>query len=184
MEKLERFLPDGTSAGCGVERARAHAEGILHGASHIFICRKRNGVIEVLLQRRALCKDSYPGCLDISSAGHIEHGSDFLQTAMKEMEEELGLRVSADDLRELFMQTVDLSSCFRGQPFIDREINRVYLYVPEEEPIFRIQQEELSEVLWMRLDEVLRRVRMGDPEYCLEAEELERAVRRIGEIMN
>ncbi len=178
------FLPDGTAAGCGADRARAHAEGILHGASHVFICRKRGGVIEVLLQRRAQCKDSFPGCLDISCAGHIERGSDFLETALKELSEELGLSVSPDALTELLVQTVDIHSIFRGQPFIDREINRVYLYVPEEEPVFRIQEEELSEVVWMGLDEVLERVRAGKSEYCLEADELERAVCRIREIMN
>ncbi len=183
MEQLELFLPDGTHAGGGVDRARAHAEGILHGASHVFVCRKKNGEIEVLLQRRALCKDSFPGCLDISSAGHIERGSDFLDTAMKEMSEELGLSVLGDDLVELLMQTVDIHSVFHGKPFIDREINRVYLYVPEEAPVFRIQEEELSEVVWMKLDEVLLRVRANDPEYCLEADELERAVHRIREIM-
>ena len=184
MEQLEMFLPDGTHAGCGVDRARAHAEGVLHGASHVFICRKRNGEIEMLLQRRALCKDSFPGCLDISSAGHIERGSDFLETALKEMSEELGLSISPDDLTELLTQTVDIQSVFHGKPFIDREINRVYLYVPEGEPAFRIQEEELSETVWMNLNTVLARVRANDPEYCLEADELERAVRRIGEIMN
>jgi len=183
MEQLEMFLPDGTRAGCGVDRARAHAQGILHGASHVLICRKQKGMIEVLLQRRAPGKDSYPGCLDTSSAGHIERGSDFLQTALREMEEELGLRVLAEELRELFVQRVELESLFHGRPFIDREINRVYLYVPREEPVFRIQAEELSEVVWMNLDAVLERVRAGDGEYCLEADELEKAARCIREIM-
>ena len=82
------------------------------------------------------------------------------------------------------MQMVNIHSIFHNRPFIDREINRLYLYVPEEDPVFRIQPEELSEVVWMNLDSVLERVRANDPEYCLEADELERAVRRIKEILN
>jgi len=184
MEQLEMFLPDGSPADCGVDRTRAHAEGILHGASHVFICRKQNDVIEILLQRRASSKDSFPNCLDISSAGHIERGSDFLQTAVKELSEELGLNVSPNCLHEIFMQTVDIRSFFHGRPFIDREINRVYLYIPAEEPALRIQQEELSEVVWMNLDTVLARVRANDPEYCLESDELERAVPHIKKLLH
>ena len=53
----------------------------------VFICRKQHGAIDVLLPRRSLCKDSFPGCLDTYSAGHIDRGSHFLETAIKEMSE-------------------------------------------------------------------------------------------------
>ncbi len=182
-ELLEMFYEDGTPMGMGVSRSRAHAEGIMHGASHIFICKKENGKIKVLLQRRSLGKDSFPGCLDTSSAGHIDYGSDFMETALREMQEELGISVSAQQLTELFMQKVDITSVFRGKTFIDCEVNKVYLYVPEAEPDFRIQQEELSEVVWMDMDEVLQKVRRCDPEYCLEAEEFEKVVQRVNELM-
>lgn len=182
-EQLEVFLPDGTRTGKGVDRKRAHAEGILHGASHIFICRKENGAIEMLLQRRSPNKDSYPGCLDISSAGHVERGSDFEETALKEMSEELGLNVPPQELKMLFIQHVNLTSNFHGEQFIDREVNAVYLYIPKEELHFTLQPEELSEVIWMDIEAVLERVREGDSEYCLEADEFEKAVEKIREIM-
>lgn len=81
-ERLEVFRADGTAAGCDVERNEAHEKGILHGASHVFICRRDADGLKVLLQRRSADKDSYPGCLDTSSAGHIARGSDFLETAL------------------------------------------------------------------------------------------------------
>ena len=85
--------------GESVSRTTAHEKGILHGASHVFIYRVSDSEsIEFLLQRRSINKDSYPGCLDISSAGHIEYGMDFLDTALKELHEELGIDVKPNEL--------------------------------------------------------------------------------------
>ena len=48
---------------------------------------------DVLLQKRSENKDSFPGSYDISSAGHIPSGVDFLESALRELEEELGIPV-------------------------------------------------------------------------------------------
>ena len=47
--------------------------------------------MELLLQKRSQQKDSYPGCYDISSAGHSPAGVDFIPSALRELKEELGL---------------------------------------------------------------------------------------------
>ena len=44
--------------------------GLRHRTSHVWIVRHKNGRVQVLFAD-ALCRqDSYPGCYDISSAGH------------------------------------------------------------------------------------------------------------------
>ena len=47
---------------------------------------------DLLLQNEAKKKDSFPGCYDISSAGHISAGDEPLETALRELEEELGIK--------------------------------------------------------------------------------------------
>ena len=176
-EQLELFHSDGTPVGAGISREVAHSEGILHGASHIIIRKWEQDRLYVLLQRRSLNKDSYPGCLDISSAGHIERGSDFLDTAMKELQEELGLTVRPEELTELFTQSITHEGIFHGKPFLDREINKVYLLdrTPQPEEL-TLQKEELSQVLWMPADEILARLAKRDSELCLLPDEFQKAV--------
>lgn len=167
-ELLAVFDRDGKPTGESVPRSVAHSKGILHGASHVLICRQEQGRLQVLLQRRSACKDSYPGCLDISSAGHIEFGSDFVETARKELYEELGITARPEELVELFIQFEGHDGVFHGKPFVDREVNRVYLLTkPVDTGLLRLQPEEVSEVVWLDADEIVTRLRQKDPELCM-----------------
>ena len=40
----------------------------------------------------------YPGCYDISSAGHVQAGDEFLPSAVRELKEELGIEAREEDL--------------------------------------------------------------------------------------
>ncbi|WP_330388539.1 NUDIX hydrolase [Butyrivibrio sp. ob235] len=91
MEYLDIVDENGNPTGETVERAYAHRNGVRHRTSHVWILRKREGKIQVLLQERADTK-SLPGCYDISSAGHITAGQDFRESAVRELHEELGFR--------------------------------------------------------------------------------------------
>jgi len=70
-------------------REEAHARGLLHRAVHIMVFNSRG---ELFVQKRALTKDENPGLLDTSSAGHVSAGDDYVQTAHRELEEELGIK--------------------------------------------------------------------------------------------
>lgn len=176
-ELLAVMNEDGRPTGDGVSREDAHKTGVLHGASHIYICKRVDGDLFFLLQRRSGGKDSFPGCLDISSAGHIEKGSDFLETATKELNEELGITVLPDELTELFTQTVDITSEFRGKAFVDREINKIYLL---EKDVciseLNLQITEVSEVVWRSVDDIVAALESNDEEYCLNTQEFYRVV--------
>ncbi|VAH32287.1 unnamed protein product [Triticum turgidum subsp. durum] len=62
-----------------VPRTEVHRDGDCHRAVHVWIYYESTG--ELLLQRRADCKDSRPGQWDISSAGHITVGDSSLSSA-------------------------------------------------------------------------------------------------------
>ena len=106
-------------------RSEVHACGYYHKAVHIWLlCPSTQ---EVLLQRRALCKDSWAGLWDVSSAGHVSAGELPLPSALRELEEELGLSVPGDRLEYVFTHLEKCSSVQKGKPFINNEFQDVYI---------------------------------------------------------
>lgn len=171
MEYLDELTRDGKKTGRTVEREVAHREGILHGTSQIYIYRIKNGNIQILLQRRSPDKDSYPGCLDISCAGHVPSGLTYEENALKELSEELGLTLDMSRLDFIGIFRTTKKTVFYGKPFHDEQLSAVYsseLDLEAEKISF--QKEEISEVLWMDSDEILSRLEQGDKEFCLNME--------------
>ena len=91
-EYLDIVDENGQPTGEIIERSAAHREGIPHRTSHLWLVRELDNQIQILLQKRAMTK-SFPGCYDISSAGHIPAGQDYIPSAVRELKEELGLSV-------------------------------------------------------------------------------------------
>ena len=79
-EMLDLVNEQGDPIGRAVPRSEAHRLGLRHRTSHVWLVRRKNGVLEVLLQKRSDEKDSFPGCYDISSAGHIPAGQGFVDS--------------------------------------------------------------------------------------------------------
>lgn len=69
-------------------RATVHRMNLLHRASHVFVFNKRK---ELFLQKRSRLKDKHPGVWDSSAAGHLNAGEEYEPTAVRELEEELGI---------------------------------------------------------------------------------------------
>ncbi|KAG4201867.1 hypothetical protein ERO13_A05G304350v2 [Gossypium hirsutum] len=69
----------GKKIGGSKPRGDVHRDGDYHKAVHVWIFTESTQ--ELLLQKRADCKDSWPGLWDISSAGHISSGDSSLITA-------------------------------------------------------------------------------------------------------
>ena len=84
MELFDVVDENGMPTGEIIERSEAHRLGKPHRTSHVWIVRKKGERVEILLQKRCEQKDSYPGCYDISSAGHIPAGDDFEESALRE----------------------------------------------------------------------------------------------------
>lgn len=70
-------------------RQDVHAGGLRHRAVHVFVFTARG---ELLLQRRSHLKDVCPGVWDSSCAGHLDAGESYEACALRELQEELGLR--------------------------------------------------------------------------------------------
>ncbi len=209
MELLDLRREDGSLAGKVRERSMVHASGDLHGTAHVWIVRpadnspyadliqqKPDGILpsgggarllsagskqafEILLQKRSATKDSYPGCYDISSAGHLPAGSDYLQSALRELEEELGIRAQPQDLKKAFLHLGYAEGTFYGKPFKNAEASMVYVYTkPVEIENLKLQEDEVESVCWMEYETLLSEVRQEAEEgkagkYCIFLDELE-----------
>lgn len=173
-ESLDIVDKKGQPTGEIVDRETAHAKGILHRTSHVWIARRKDGKVQILLQKRAKHKSSFPGCYDISSAGHIPAGDSYEVSALRELEEELGVQAKAEELIYCGDRKVIWDAVFFGKEFHDRQISRVFLlWLDREERDFTIQEEEVDSVLWMDFDACYKGVQNNDFENCIVLEELE-----------
>lgn len=173
IEFLDVVDENGKPTGAIVEREYAHQKGIWHRTSHVWIVRKCMDKIQILVQQRARNKSSFPLCFDISSAGHIPTGSGFIESAIRECQEELGISLEACDLHECGLRTVVWDDSFFEKTFHDRQISKVFV-VNKDLSIgqFKVQKEELDHVEWFDLEELMKAVRDNSIIHCIALEEL------------
>lgn len=162
MEILDIVDKQGQPIGLTIDRETAHLEGVRHRTSHVWILRRKNDVVEVLLQKRSADKDSFPGCYDISSAGHIPAGVDFIPSALRELKEELGLDAEGGELIYCGQRSFDTRNIFRDRPFWNRQVSNVYILWRDVEPeALTVQEEEVESVVWYPLKECIRDTAAG-----------------------
>ena len=157
-----------------VEREEAHLKGIWHRTAHLWLVREKNGKIQILLQKRSQTKDSHPGCYDISSAGHIPAGVDYRPSAIRELNEELGINADENELIFCADRTVISDAYFHGKPFHDRQCSRVFIMWRDlSEDAFKISLDEVESVVWMDFEECLNGVKNNLFQNCISIDELE-----------
>lgn len=169
MELIDIRNKDGSITGEVKEREKIHADGDLHGTSHVWIVRtNQKGSFDVLLQQRSSDKDSFPECFDISSAGHIPAGQGYLESAIREIHEELGLNVDKSELKFVGMHDGSVKTAFYGKTFANHELSAVYLYHKDiDVKKLKLQKKEVKSVKWMAYEDCLTEIRKGNQEYCI-----------------
>lgn len=174
MEYIDIVDDQGNPTGEIIERTEAHRTGALHRTSHVWIMRRKDGELQILLQKRCMNKDSFPGCYDISSAGHIPAGVDFVPSALREIKEELGLDVTEEDLIVCGQKKLEMHGHFHGETFWDRQISKVFLlWEDREAEDFAVQKEEIDSVMWMEFEACKEAVVQMTIPNCIDIKELE-----------
>lgn len=174
MEYIDIVDDQGNPTGEIIERTEAHRTGALHRTSHVWIMRRKDGELQILLQKRCMNKDSFPGCYDISSAGHIPAGVDFVPSALREIKEELGLDVTEEDLIVCGQKKLEMHGHFHGETFWDRQISKVFLlWEDREAEDFAVQKEEIDCVMWMEFEACKEAVVQMTIPNCIDIKELE-----------
>lgn len=174
MEMFDIVDELGNPTGEVVPRELAHKEGIRHRASHIWIINKTQNGVKVLLQKRSAHKDSFPGLLDTSSAGHIQAGDEPLESAIRELGEELGISAQNEDLTFIGTFSFSFKKEFHSKLFCDNEVAFVYVYqnaVKVDE--LTLQAEEVESVCWRDFNTVYNDCSAHSKEYCVPVQGLE-----------
>ena len=143
----------GRPTGEVVWKSEAHRRGLWHRCFHCWVYGADNGETYLLVQRRAATKDTWPGCLDVTAAGHLRSGEAPISGGLRELEEELGLRVEPGRLIPLGTRHIE-QEIPGGR---DREFHEVFLLLdptPPEE--LRLQEGEVEAVLRIGLRDAER----------------------------
>ena len=168
MEYFDIVDEHGQPTGETVSRAEAHEKGILHRTAHVWVVRRSEGGWDVLLQKRSEEKDSFPGLYDTSSAGHIPAGDEPLDSALRELREELGVEARPEQLRYAGSFRIRYEEEFHGKPFRDNEVTRVYVYdAPVAVEDLRLQEDEVTEVRWFDMEEVWEELHRTGERFCV-----------------
>src|SRR5262245_54889334 len=77
-------------------RHEVHRLGLMPRAVHVLVF---NSAGQVFLQKRSMSKDRQPGLWDSSSSGHVDSGEDYDTCSLRELREEIGLKLQSPPQR-------------------------------------------------------------------------------------
>lgn len=165
MEYLDICDNNGNLTGEKKPKKEVHAKGLWHRSVHIWIINSKS---EVLLQKRSPFVDNHPNEWDISSAGHVSVGEDYITSALREIKEEIGLSLVPEDL----IQIGTVKQMTKREGYINNEINPVYLVKMDLDPTkIKKQFEKVSEVKFMPHKELEKFIKEEDPSFVQHPEE-------------
>ncbi len=156
-------------------RRVVHANGWRHRAVHVLVF-DRGG--RVFLHQRSMTKDLFPGAWDSSCAGHVGAGEDYDTSAVRELEEELGIGADVATLSRGSSAAMELSRGvvppLRDRPQMQRLFKLeaqpdtgwefVWVYRLEHEGPFTLHPDEIERGDWFTPEEVDRwlKLRAGE----------------------
>lgn len=119
-------------------RSEVHRLGLKHRAVHVLVFNRAG---HLFLQKRSMRKDCFPGTWDSSASGHLDRGEAYDACAVRELAEEIGLRVASTPER-LFP--------IEARPETGQEF--VWVYRQPSEGPFQLQPEEVDRGEWFHPD--------------------------------
>jgi isopentenyldiphosphate isomerase len=135
-------------------RREVHARGLLHRAVHVLVFNARG---QVFLQKRSMAKDTAPGCWDSSCSGHLDAGEDYLPAAMRELVEEIGLKIAGSHL---------LTPILRSAACVDTGNEFVWVYRLLSEGPFVLNPAEIERGEWFAPADITRALAERPNEYA------------------
>lgn len=145
--------------GRGGTKDDVFGKALLHGASHVWIWRKMDGKVQILLQKRAADKRTWPNYYDISAAGHIDLGEDPIVAAIRETKEEIGHDVSDNDL--YFIGTDRRLIVTPDGKSTENEICWLYALKLEDTSGLSLDDGEVASVAWKDIEIMKQEVTSG-----------------------
>lgn len=105
----------------------------------------------ILLQRRQLTKDRYPGMWDVSAGGFVASGEDSFAAIKRELSEEIGLTADERSIHFVCREPFNIVLDDFYAVFSDADVSSL-----------RLQTEEVLEAAWFDEDQVLKMLHNGE----------------------
>lgn len=135
------------------QRYEVHEKGYWHRCSQVYVI---NSHQQILCQKRTQMVDMYPGMWDAKFGGHLRPGEEYVDNALVELKEELGLRKEKEDLQ--FFEV------YKSEK--DREFQAIfYTRLDGDEADIHLEKEEVDHVEWKDIEELEKVFRNHDPEW-------------------
>ncbi len=152
MELVKIVDKNGNFTGQIMDKDEAHDKNLLHNEVGLFLINDKG---QVLLQKRSSNKRFDPNKWALC-AGHVEANESLEDAMIREAREEIGIDIPKDDLHR-----------FGEKDVLIRKTNShityfYYIKTNKLESEFTIQEEELSEVKWFYIDEVIDMINRKD----------------------
>ena len=151
MELIEIVDENGNFTGQVMDKEEAHDKNLLHNEVGIFII---NDDGKVLLQKRSANKRFSPNKWGLC-AGHVEANESLENAALREIKEEVGLDITSKELIPYGEREITISDSNSHITYF------YYIRCNKKENEFAIQTEELSEVKWFNIDEIITMIKEG-----------------------
>ena len=133
-DELFYLVDDNDEVLGSVTRGQAHSSNsIRHRSIFILLFNDQN---ELLLQKRSLDKDTFPGFWTVSVSGHVAYGQSYDEAAQREMAEEIGLDLPLDFVDKIYLPA-------------EREFASIYRATLSSEVKINFDQDEISQVKWI-----------------------------------
>jgi isopentenyldiphosphate isomerase len=160
-ERFDIVTSDGRPTGRTKARRDVHRDGDWHRSIHVWVYGIAAAQPFLLMNRRGLDKDTWPGVLDATVGGHLAAG-ETVEDAYREIEEEIG--ITADPARLRWVGT-RLCSAESVPGIIDRELQETFLY-RDDRPLtdYRPNPAELEGLIQFSLADALKLFAENVPE--------------------
>ena len=120
-EFIEIYTENGEPTGEKLLKSEIHKGGLIHATIHLWIFCCKN---EILIQKRSKNKKINPGIWDVSVAGHVKYGENFLDAVIRESIEEVGVVINKTKLKKIGVFFNEETH----NTLIDREFHHTYIY--------------------------------------------------------
>lgn len=116
-ELIDIFDENNSHLGIKKMKSEAHKKGLWHRTAQIWIYNSQG---DILLQLRSKIKPICPNLWDISVAGHVRADEEPLDSALREIYEEIGLKLKKEDLdfleirkvKDVYGEKIDYEFCY------------------------------------------------------------------------
>lgn len=115
-----------------------HDKNLIHRAIGVMIFNDKG---EILIQKRSMNKDLYPGMYTLSATGHVDKGEEYIEAAKRELSEELGIEADIKEEKKFIVESED-------------ETEMYFLFSAKHNGPFNPSKDEVQDVIFMNMNQI------------------------------